>query len=170
MPIDRAFALIEKKRLAMEKVPRPEDWVHVVRTARVVNPFKICALNFPLSSGLRAQPGIEVVKTKDFKTASGQRLKKVAVAKIRSVLFQQNYKASFQAHMDGPWATMDLLKRGASRYSPLICEEIGRDFIPVKAEKKMDIDDPLQYVDEGIRLSKFYLSISSSAHASNDFC
>ena len=80
MPIDRTFALIEENRPATEKVPRPGDWVCVVRTPRVAKPFKICALNFALSSDLRAQPGIEVIKTKDFKTACCQRLKENAVA------------------------------------------------------------------------------------------
>ena len=37
MPIDQAFGLIEKKRLKMEKVTRPEDWLHVIHTARPSN-------------------------------------------------------------------------------------------------------------------------------------
>lgn len=169
MPIDQAFGLIEKKRLKMEKVTRPEDWLHVIRTARPSNPFKICALNFPLASDLVPQPGIDIVTAKDYKTACGARLKKTPIAKIRSILFSQTQRPSFQSTIDGPWMPMDLLKRGQNRYSPLNCDDIGGDLLPVKAAKKEDINELLRYVDEDVRNSEFYRSIQSAADAPDAF-
>lgn len=163
MPIDRAFALIEKKRLKTEKIVCPEDWIRIIKTARPSNPFTVCSLNFNLSSNLLPHQEVEnVVKTKDFKTACGDRAKKVAIAKIRSVKFGRSRKPQFQQTVDGPWSEMALLKVGANRYTPLRCTEIDSGFRPVKAAKKKDLEDLLRYVDEEVREAEFFRSVTSS--------
>ena len=160
MPIDRAFASIEGNRLKHTKVLTPEDWINIVRSARVTRPLRIYNLNFPLTSDLNPLPDVQVVSTKDDKSACGARAKQSPIAKIRAIRFQRNYAAMFQTIPDGPWNPITLLKRGQNRYASLNAREIALELRPPKSAKKKD--DLLKYVDERIRESRFYLNQSTS--------
>ena len=152
MPIDRAFASVERNRLKHTKVLTPEEWINIVRSARVTRPFRIYNLNFPLTSDLNSLPDVQVVGMKDYKSACGARAKQSSFAKIRAIRFQRNYAAMFQTIPDDPWNPITLLKRGQNRYASLNAQEIGLEIRPAKSAKKKN-------VDEQIRESRFYESI-----------
>ena len=61
MPIDAAFAQIEKCKLRAEKISSVDEWLGIIKDARIRKPFKICGVNFPPFSDLQERPEVEVV-------------------------------------------------------------------------------------------------------------
>ena len=49
MPIDRDFATIEKKRRQKEVIPRPEQYVAMIKSSQFTHPFQIRYLQYPLT-------------------------------------------------------------------------------------------------------------------------
>ena len=92
----------------------------------------------------------------------GARAKSYPIAKIRAIRFQQNGDASYQAITDGAWLPIVLLKQGHKRHAPLTALGIESEFLPIKEAKLNDLKDLLQYVDEEIRDSEFFTSISTA--------
>ena len=73
----------------------------------------------------------------------------------------------FQVTVDGPWKPMDLLKRGQNRFSVMMPSILGNDFLPIKAAKKKDVVELLQYVEEQIRNTAFFESLVTSEDVSD---
>lgn len=168
MPVDRAFALIEKKKLKTQSLAGPEDWLEIIKGARRVKPFKICNVNFPLSSDMQNVPVVDIVTVLDYKSVCGAKAKRTPIAKIRSVLFRKDGRPTFQTTVGGSWETMELLKRGQDRYSQLSPRAVASGLLPIKGAKKRDLDELLQYVDEHIRFSTFFRSIRAADDADDE--
>jgi hypothetical protein len=175
MAIDREFAKIERKKRRMEKFNSPEDWLTLIKNAKIEKPFGINFVQHPLRSDLKLLDGDALVQVKDFKSAMATCLKtNIAVSQIRAAIFRTNRPAESRTTMKGSTSLMTLHKKGHSRAAALVLQACSLAFVPVKQAKAIDLRYLLDFVPEENRKCAFYESVSSSVSelqndSQNDF-
>lgn len=119
MPIDRCFALIEKKRLKTEKINHPVYYINLIKTSRTKNPFEIVCLQHSLQKvGTCQDDMLPVLKVRDFKTKFLPRIKASipGISQCRSATFSNNSAPKFRPTMTGPYQNFSLYKVGQQRF------------------------------------------------------
>lgn len=137
LPCDRAFALIEKKRLRVDRVSVPSQWTAVVKEAKPSKPFIVKYVQHPLTDNL-VDDGSDVIAVKDYKHSLSTVLAAsvAQLANFRGVLFQRT-GVTARLTMTGTWdLQVSLLRKGCSWASVArAVKSAGNayaDFVPVK--------------------------------------
>lgn len=151
LPCDKDFGLIEKRRKRMDRVAVPSEWVSLIKSVRVQNPFRVRYVNHPLTDDL-LDDGTPIVTVKDYKTPL-DRLLAASVNGLKSVRGVVFRPASIRSRMTmaGDADTdVKLLKRGAKWHSVVDAvqnaTEAYDDYVSIKAAKVDDVNYLIQRV------------------------
>ena len=151
MPIDRDFALIERKKRKQEKIYTPEYYVQLIKNSRNVNKFQIVFLEKSLIKEDRSE---DVLKVKDYKKLYDERIKAnlPGISKCRKVVFKRIGKPEFSMSMRGQdMRPFSLYKVGYSRRINEVPDDCYAVPLPIKAAKLQDIKRLLESVPESER-------------------
>ena len=152
MPCDRDFGRIEKNKQSKDKVSKPSEWVDVIKTTNVKNPFKIRYVHHPVTDTME-NDGTPVVEVLDYKAGLDPIIKPVSgISRFRGLLFQRGQTPKSKSVMTGECTCpVTVLKRGVNRVSLHMAVDSAKraydDFLPVKSAKARDVHMLLEYVD-----------------------
>lgn len=119
MPIDRCYALVEKKKLKREKIDNPDYYIDLIQSARPKKPFEIIFLQHSLlTKNSQIEGEFPVVKILDYKKlfANGIKPSIPGISKCRSVMFSSQCKPKIRETMSGDYRDFVLHKTGHQRY------------------------------------------------------
>lgn len=151
MPIDRCFALIEKKRLKSENIDNPEYYINLIKSARTKNPFEIVFLEHSLLTKYsRFKETFLTVKVGNYKRLYADKIKSSipGISKCRSVMFSATEKPKLRETMTGDYdKTFTLYKAGCQRFlANLIPMVAYNTFLKLKPEKLENIKFLIRYI------------------------
>lgn len=165
MPIDRDFALIERKRIKMEKVYTPNYYIDLIENSRNTQKFEVIFLEKNLRE--EEKPDDRVLKIKNYKTLYEMHIKPSVsgISMCRKVQFQRFRQPEFSTSMTGQnYKKMTLYRVGMGGRITDEIDDCYRGTIPLKPAKINDIRKLLEYVP--IEKRTFYNDIVSAAASS----
>ncbi len=148
---DMDFALIEKKRRKVNKISLPQEYVQMVESANLKNPFQVIYANYPLSKDL-SEDNHEIVKILDYKSLLNDYLKPNLehLTGVRIIEFKNSSTKISLDLRQKPNIELNLLKTNSNisgitqKYFNL--NPAYNDFLPIKQEKYEDVKKLLNYV------------------------
>ena len=150
MPCDRDFGRIEKRRRKQDKVSKPSEWVELIKTTDVQNPFTVVYVQHPLTDDMQ-NDGTDIVIVKDYKTGLETVLKAITgISQLRGVKFQRGAAPLSRNTMTAQCSDIvTMLKRGKKLTSLQAINLIDAyaDFLPIKKAKYSDVKDLLTHIN-----------------------
>jgi len=113
MPIDRDFAVLEKK---IDRVIKPFDWTVFMKESKIKDPINITFVEHPFTDDLLPDADTPVLRVKNFKQSSAPLLRiRVNSAAIRGIRFTRSLiLMTYQNFETGFVDEMQLFKIGVS--------------------------------------------------------
>ena len=154
MPIDREFAVIEKKRRKLDRAIKPSDWTKFLQCAKEQNPFEIVYVQHSFTDDLQ-NDGTPVVIVKNYKSALEPLfLSRIPIANIRRIEFRRGIEPQIQIdHRDGLNDSLRMFKRTINAEHLLVAFNTANDcyppgqFLSVAENSAEAVHDLLRFVD-----------------------
>jgi len=166
MPIDREFAILEKKRKKMDRVIKPSDWVTFLRNAKERNPFVLKYVQFPFTDDLQTD-GTPIVTVKDFKASMDPLfLSRIPVAAIREIRFRNQTDPVVICPETNFETPLRMYKRGFTQRNLQTRIRDAKDaynretFLAIRENSANSVHTLLEYVDLPANVT-FYNSIQA---------
>jgi len=158
MPIDRSFAMIEKKKKREDLVTTPEHWTNLVRQARPSQPYNIVHVEHPLTNSLQPDQTIPILRVIDFKAIFTPLLgRQLYLQQARKILITGNLQLLISRTLNGDCVEpVNLFVNTVTAENliailvdpPLAYEETL--YLPVPAAAARSVDTIKQYIDQPV--------------------
>ena len=159
MPIDRSFAMIEKKKKREDKITTPEQWTNLVRLSRPTQPFNIIHVEHPMTNSLRPDETIPILRVIDFKTLFAPMLgRQLYLQQARKILITRDLQLMMSRNLNEDClepinlflnhVTIDNLLPILGN-PPLAYEDIL--YLPVSASAARSVNIIKQYIDQPVQ-------------------
>jgi len=160
MPIDRSFAIAEKKKKKSDKIVSPEDWTSLVKSARPSQPFEVVHVEHPLTNNLQQDPDSPIIRVVDFKTVLGPLLNnRLFLQQARKIRIARNMTPMMSTTLAGECdQPIRLFQENVTEARlinclldpPLAYEDVMFLHIPQAAAQS--VGQIMRYVDEPVNL------------------
>lgn len=149
MPIDRDFALIERKRIKSDKIYTPEYYINLIKAARNIKKYDIVFVEHKLT-----EKGEErIVKVKNYKEMYENRIKTslTGISTCRQVRFCRNSRPELTDSMTSQrLKAVSLYRTGVSRLIRDQPDDRYKGPLKLKPAKVADIKKLLQFVPQNM--------------------
>ena len=158
MPIDRSFAIIEKKKKKQDRIVCPEDWTQIMKTARPSQPFQVVHVEHPLTNDLQQDQNCPILRVIDFKRVLAPLLNnRLFLQQARKIRLERNLIPMMSSTLNGECnEPINLFRNMVTEEAlinalvdpPLAYEDIL--FLPLPQAVESSVGQILQYIDQPV--------------------